>query len=287
LKEIQTLVSDIYQFVQNKDGWDDRLVETLSADIAVRLKSSLGESHSRPTLRLSQMGPKCPKALWHSIHTPDQAEPLPPWAEIKYSFGHIIEGLAVALARASGHEVTGEQDEVTVDGVVGHRDCVIDGCIVDVKSASTLGFNKIRDGSIRDNDSFGYLDQLDGYLVGSADDPLVRCKDRAYILAIDKTLGKVCTYEHHVREASIRSRIAQYREIIRNKRPPVCECETVPDGKSGNIRLGVRASYSAFKHCCFPHLRTFLYSTGPVYLSKVVRTPDVTEVDRAGVIVYH
>ena len=48
-----------------------------------------------------------------------------------YAFGHMIEGLAIGLAKASGHEVLGEQDEIYVDGIRGpHRDCVIDGCVV-------------------------------------------------------------------------------------------------------------------------------------------------------------
>jgi len=42
--------------------------------------------------------------------------------------------------------------------ILGHRDCVIDGCVVDVKSTSSIGFKKFRDGSIKHSDSFGYLD---------------------------------------------------------------------------------------------------------------------------------
>src|SRR6266849_6159935 len=45
------------------------------------------------------------------------------------------------MAKAAGHEVLGEQDELTLDGVVGHRDCVIDGCIVDVKTTSRFDVN--------------------------------------------------------------------------------------------------------------------------------------------------
>lgn len=215
------------------------------------------------------------------------AEPLPPWAEIKYAFGHVLEALAITLAKAAGHEVTGEQDELVVDGITGHRDCVIDGCVVDVKSTSSIGFSKFKDGSFATMDNFGYLDQLDGYLVGSADDPLVRNKSQGYILAIDKTLGHMVIYEHNKREESIRERIRSYKDIIALDEPPSCTCETVPDGRSGNIKLGVAASYSPFKHCCFLFLRTFLYASGPVYLTTVVRKPDVTEVNREGKIVYH
>jgi hypothetical protein len=233
------------------------------------------------------MGPICPRALWYSIHSPGEAEPLPPWAKIKYSYGHILEALVICLAKAAGHEVTGEQDELIVDGIKGHRDCVIDGNVVDVKSVSSRGFIKFRDGSIEQDDPFGYMDQLDGYVVGSLDDPLVRNKDSGFILGIDKQLGHMVLHEHKVRPDHIRRRIADHRRVISSESPPACTCETVADGKSGNIRLGTKASYSSYKFACFPKLRVFLYSDGPRYLSKVVRVPDVMEVDRHGKRVYN
>lgn len=272
--QVNTLVEDIYTYV-NKNGIP-----------AVTL--TLPEPEERkPTLRLSGMGPRCPCALWHSIHHPELAEPLPPQARIKYAYGHMIEALAIELAKKAGHSVTGEQDELYVDGIKGHRDCVIDGAVVDVKSTSSLSFNKFKDGTLKESDNFGYLDQLDGYVVGSLDDPLVTVKDRAYILAIDKTLGKVALYEHFVRHDHIRNRIDYYKQIVGRTDPPRCECGTVPDGKSGNIKLDLRASYSAFKHCCFPNLRTFIYANGPTYLVKTVRVPDVMEVDKHGKRVYN
>jgi hypothetical protein len=284
---ISTLIDDIYKQVGKKDGWfTSDIANSFGLDLGDRLRLQLSEAKAPPTLRLSQMGPKCPCQLWHSIHSPGEAEPLPPWAEIKYAYGHILEALVIALAKAAGHEVTGEQDRVEVDGIAGHRDCVIDGCIVDVKSASTRSFQKFKDRSLSQDDSFGYLDQLDGYLTGSLHDPLVRNKDTAYLLAIDKTLGHMVLYEHKLREASIRERIAGHKRVVELDRPPVCTCTSIPDGKSGNMRLDVKASYNPYKYCCKPSLRTFIYSDGPRYLTKVVRTPDVPEVDRYGKLVY-
>jgi hypothetical protein len=279
MKSIWTLVPDLYEQIQKKDGWfSDELATSFATDLSKRLQTQLGEKKEPPRLRLSQMGPRCPKALWHSIHTPELAEPLPAAAEFKYSYGHIIEALAITLAKASGHTVTGEQDAVEVDGIIGHRDCVVDGCVLDVKSTTSLGFPKFRDGTLKNNDDFGYLEQLDGYLCGSLKDDLVAVKDKAYILAIDKNLGKMVLYEHTFRENHIRNRVEDYKRIVALKEPPACNCGTVAKGSSGNIGLDVRASYSPFKKCCFPGLRTFLYSTGPVYLTKVVRLPDVQEV---------
>ena len=282
---IQTLIKDIYAVVEKEENW---FTASRLADFNVNLSTALNRPQYVPALRLSQMGEKCPSALWHSIHSAAHAEAIQPWARIKFDYGHILEAYVIELVKAAGHEVTGEQDECVVDGIKGHRDCVIDGCIVDVKSTNSRSFQTIKDGLVA-QDIFlrDYLDQLDGNLVGSAEDPLVRVKDRGYILAIDKVLGHLCLYEHKIRESNIRDRIATYKRFVNLNVPLRCTCGTVTDGKSGNIKLDVKASYNPFKYCCIPHLRTFLYASGPVYLTKVIRKPDVTEIDKYGKIIYN
>lgn len=292
MKSIYQLVPDI-QEVLKKKGW---LTAELSAHLSLGVARRLGEQHNpddrKRGLRLSRLGPWCPKALWHSVHTPELAEALPPWAEMKYGFGHMIEAYAITLSMAADHHVAGEQDELSVDGVLGHRDCVIDGAVVDVKSCNGRTFEKIKSGRIGLDDGFGYLDQLDGYVVGSAGDPLVTVKDRGYLLIIHKDLGHMYLYEHRIREDYIRERVRDYKSIVATGEPPQCTCEQVSDGASGNIALGVRASYSAFKHTCFPRLRTYIYSRGPQYFTKVVKVPmyrgvPLQEVDRNGKAVYN
>lgn len=298
MKTIETLIKDIQDFVgQSRDGtgwFTGEVAETYSSEVTKRLEHAFGPRQGVPRLRLSQMGPRCPCALWHSIHRPHLAEPLPASAVVKFTYGHLLEALVISWAKAAGHEVTGEQDELTLDGIVGHRDCIIDGCLVDVKSSSTPSYSKFKEGTIATSDDFGYLDQLDGYLGASLDDPLLKVKDRGYLLAVDKQLGHMCLYEHRFREASIRNRIREYKSIVERDESPACTCGTVPDGESGNIKLDVPASYNAFKFVCFPNnLRTFLYANGPRYLTKVVRRPRrkdgslITEVDKHGRIVYN
>jgi hypothetical protein len=292
LKSITTLITDIYQVLEARDGnFSPEIVSDLSSGISSRLHGQLGErpEGQKATLRLSAMGPKCPKALWYSIHHPELAEPLPPWVIAKFSFGHILEAFGIALCKAAGHTVTGEQDELWVDGVAGHRDAVVDGCIVDFKSCNSRSFEAIKRKQMV-NDPFlsSYLDQMDGYLVGSLEDPLVTVKDKGYIFAIDKTLGHCCLYEHRIREDSIRERIKHFKQIVARDTAPHCTCGTVKDGESGNYKLDLKASYSAYKYCCFPGLRTFLYAGGPRYLTAVIREPkDVREIDKEGNTVYH
>jgi hypothetical protein len=289
MKSINTLIPDIYGLMRKRDGWfTEELAQALSKDIAKRLQTSLNRSEDKGTLRLSKMGPVCPRALWYSYHHPEMAEPLPPWAVIKFSYGHILEAQAIVFAKAAGHEVTGEQDELRVDGIIGHRDCVLDGAICDIKSTSTFGFKKFDEGTLWQDDSFGYLEQLDGYICGSLEDPLVRIKDKGYILAIDKQLGHMALYEHKFREAHIRNRIAESKKIVLLSSPPACQCKSVKEGESGNLKLDVSGSYNSYKYACNPNLRTFLYAKGPVYFTRIVKrpAPHIVEVDKFGKIVY-
>ena len=42
-------------------------------------------------------------------------------------------------------------------------DCKIDGEVVDVKSASAMSFKKFKNGTLYEDDPFGYIAQLAGY----------------------------------------------------------------------------------------------------------------------------
>ena len=280
MSKINTLIKDVYDLLSTKGWYTEALAKETADEINKRIFKQYNELPSAGTLRLSKMGEWCPRALWYSVHHPELAEPLPPWANFKYSYGHVIEALAIALAKAAGHTVTGEQDEIILDGVKGHRDCIIDSNLVDVKSCSGFMFQKFKSKTISQDDTFGYLAQLDGYLCGSSDESLLTNKDTAFIWAIDKTLGKMVIYEHRRREDFIRQRIAEYKDVVGKEHPPECECGTIKHGASGNIKLDTRASYSAYKHSCFPNLRTFLYADGPLFLTHVERTPDVPELSR-------
>jgi hypothetical protein len=287
LKHINTLIKDVYN-VAEKDSWFPPAdTERYCTELGHRLLERL-TSEERPVgLRLSQMGDICPRSLWASVHSPSVRERFPAHAKIKFHFGDVVEAMAIALAKAAGHTVTGEQDELELLGVKGHRDCVIDGCIVDVKSINSMGFQKVKSKQVSE-DIFlrSYLDQLDGYLLASADDPVVTEKDTAYLWCIDKAMGHMCLYEHRLRENHIRERITSYKEIVARSQPPACTCGVVAEGASGNLKLDLKASYNPWKYFCYPNVRTFIYAGGkPTHLVKVVRKPDVLEVDRNGSIV--
>lgn len=286
MSSIYTLEADIRELLNTKGWLTDSLAKELSDAVATRLKTQFSEDQKAPSLRLSQMGPRCPKALWLSIHSPDVAERLPNWTQCKFSIGHFWEAYALMLCKAAGHTVEGEQHELVLDGIKGHCDAIVDGALVDFKSSSSRQFNKIKSGLLEDDDPFGYLDQLDGYVVAGREDPLLTIKDRGFIVTVDKQMGHLHVHEHRVRD-SIRQRIKDYKNVVARTDPPSCTCETAPYGASGNIKLGTRASYSAYKWECFPGLRCFVSSQGPLYLSRVLRKPEMLEVDKDGNIVYN
>ena len=50
-----------------------------------------------------------------------------------------------------------------VEGVTGHQDCIIDGVVVDCKSASGVGFDKFKHNKLAEDDPFGYVAQISAY----------------------------------------------------------------------------------------------------------------------------
>src|SRR5690606_2827659 len=158
-------------------------------------------------------------------------------------------------------------------------DAVIDGMLVDVKSASTYSFNKFKNHELEENDPFGYIDQLQSYLHTAQDDPIVTIKDRAGFLVIDKTLGHICLDIHKKKDFPIEKLYEYKKEMVSREEPPARRYDPEPEGKSGNLKLGLQCSYCDFKRTCFPTLRTFLYSNKPVHLVHVEREPKVPELN--------
>ena len=76
----------------------------------------------------------------------------------------------------------------------------------------------------------------------------------------------------------IEEHIKRVKKLVEQPEPPeVCQ-ETVPDGKSGNRKLAVGCSYCPYKFTCWHEVRTFIYSSGPRYLTEVFNEPKVTEI---------
>lgn len=274
MKQLSTLVQDIYDLLGSGHKCNQDNLASLGTAITQSVEKVLGED-STPSLRMSNIGSKCDRKLWYTVNAPESAEPLRPEVRFKFAFGHILEELVLFLAKEAGHSVEGTQDTLTISGVKGHRDAVVDGVLVDVKSASSYSFKKFEDGLTSDKDSFGYLDQLGAYLYASQDDPVVVYKDRAAFIAVDKTLGHITVDVQPNTYKNYDKLVAEKKAVIAQKEPPPRAFSDEPDGKSGNRKLGTECSYCSFKSTCWPGMSTYIYSSGPRYLTRVAREPDV------------
>lgn len=285
-KSIDTLVSDIHALFES-ENWapSSETINKFGNELAKHLANRASEIKSAPKLRLSNIGTECTRKLWYTINKPNSAEKLSPQTRFKFLIGDLLEELLLFLAEEAGHSVEGRQTTLTINGVEGHRDAIIDGRLVDVKSASTMSFRKFEANGLRGNDPFNYLDQLGSYLSASSTDPLLKEKDVASFLVVDKTLGNICLDTYPKTDVDYHKKVDDLREMLKQPEPPAQAYLPVPDGKSGNMKLGTQCSYCSFKHECFPKLRTFLYASGPTFLTHVERTPKVVEVTKDGTII--
>lgn len=276
-KTIETLVEDIERVLTTPHILSELSLEKFGFGSSIRLRHQLLQEEREPYLRLSQIGTKCDRQLQFKMNPDVTGEDLNAATRLKFLYGDLIEALVLLLAREAGHLVEGEQDELSINGTCGHRDCVIDGVLVDVKSASSRSFAKFKAHLRPEDDSFGYLGQLGCYLAASQHDPLVSTKDHAGFLVVDKQFGHICLDIHHF------SNLETYERLVRDKQALLYDKTRLaprgffdePDGASGNRKLGTACSYCAFKRTCWPGLQTYLYSTGPRFLTRVAREPKV------------
>ena len=285
-----TLIKDIYQMIDTKEIPDsvdvNKIIDDFGENVKKILKNNITEHEfDRRKLRMSNIG-KQDRQLWYSYNG-YKGEELMPHTRIKFLYGHLIEEMVLALAKLSGHQVTDEQKRAEVDGIKGSMDCKIDGILTDVKSSSPYGFKKFKDGSLINDDPFGYVDQIKGYAHSEGE------TDVGW-LVMDKTNGHLTYLKYDMADESqwywtklnffsIADRIKHIKKAVKSETPPKRCYEPVADGKSGNMKLGVGCSYCAYKHECWgDDLRTFIYANGPRFLVKTVNTPNVIEVDKDG-----
>ena len=277
MARLETLVTDIEKVLTSPRTVARLSLEAFGNDVGAVIGRSLEEDGSSHGLRMSNLGTPCVRALQYRRNPNVKGEEFPPNIRLKFMFGHVIEALILLLAREAGHEVVGEQTPLDIDGVPGHRDAIIDGVLVDVKSASTRAFSKFSNGLSVADDAFGYLVQLGAYHFASRTDPLLRDLDRAAFLVVDKQFGHICLDIHTI------DKDVDYVSLVRDRRrrsEPTAPLAPraffdEPDGASGNRKLGTSCSYCSFKYECWPGLQTYLYSSGPRFLTRVLREPKV------------
>lgn len=281
-KTIDTLVNDMNNVILGLGGWDQAVTKYLAESISSVAENRFSKPQEpRGYLSLSALGDPCDRSLWYKVNMADKGEPLTPETLGTFFYGDLLEAFILAVAKASGHKVEGEQDRLNVHGIKGHRDAVIDGMTVDVKSASSFGFQKFADGSLRDNDLFGYISQLSSYVYAGKDDPLVTDKTRGAFLAVKKDRFKLVldVYDFSEELEKKEKEIEAKKFLVSGEEPPDERIPPVPQSKtSPNKKLDTKCGYCQFRKLCWPEARTFIYSTGPVYLTEVEKVPNVPEV---------
>lgn len=269
-----TISSDIYKVIDGEIKVDDSLYDELAQDIARTLKTRLSDTEPvRKTLGLSSVG-KPLRKLWYDFHSDIELVKPTPSMRLKFLFGDIIEDLLLWLVKVSGHTVTDRQKEVNCCGIVGHIDSIIDGEVVDVKSASPKSFLKFLGGSLPENDPFGYLAQITAY------DKEVG-KGNPGFLVMNKVTGEICEYRPDpiFDMPDVEPIIEAAKKAVASDTPPDELCyQPVPDGASGNMKLATGCEYCPYKLLCFPNLRAFKYANGVRYLTHVVKEPKVEEI---------
>ena len=283
MKKINTLVEDIYNLfslnpIDMKEEEVDKYIDTFGEMLKLHIKDFMYEKpREYGNLRLSAIG-KPDRQLWYDVNTKRDAIPLKASTRIKFLYGYILEEFLLLCSAIAGHKVTDQQKEVEIEGVVGHQDSMIDGVLVDCKSASGNSFHKFKNNNLLEEDPFGYIAQISAYAEANG-------VDEAAFLAIDKSTGEIClTPVHSMEMINAKERIKFLKGMVTDTSIPDRCYSPVPDGKSGNLKLPFGCVYCGHKKECWSDInqgrgiRVFQYSKGKRYLVQVGKEPDVPEV---------
>ena len=282
MKQIDTLVEDIYKLfsldpIDMDEKEVDKHIDTFGEMLKLHIKKFLYEEpRKKGELRLSIIG-KPDRQLWYNVRSKEEID-LAPSTRIKFLYGYILEELLLLCASIAGHRVEDQQKEVEIEGVKGHQDSLIDGVLVDCKSASGRSFEKFKNHNLLHDDPFGYVDQVSAYAQANG-------LDEAAFLAIDKSTGEICLSPLHPMElTNAKQRVKNIKEMVKRDTIPDRCYSPIPDGKSGNLKLPIGCVYCDYKRDCWSDanqgkgIRAFEYAKGKRYLVQVGKEPDVQEV---------
>ena len=283
MADLSTVVPHIYEDLEGLSRGDalnisDELLDEVTDNIKSAIKSWANPTprDTNFTVRMSNVG-KPARQLWFEKKDENLNSHIDAPTQIKFLYGHLLEEILLMLVKASGHEVTDQQKEVEVNGIVGHMDCKIDGEVVDVKTASRFAFNKFKNNKLAEDDPFGYLGQLSGYEAAEG-------TNNGGFLVINKESGELCMHlPNQEDKVDIPSKINSLIPTLDLDTMPELCYNTIPDGVKGNMKLPKTCAWCKYKYECHKDsndgqgLRTFKYSSGLTYLTKVVSEPKVEE----------
>ena len=205
-------------------------------------------------LRMSNIGkPYC--QLWFEKNKPDEALPRPNTFAIAMLIGDIVEAVLKGLMTEAGIEY-GDSDNVVLDietgKISGSYDMVLDGAVVDIKSASDWSYkNKFESyESLKNSDAFGYVGQLAGYAKAAGLLP-------GGWLVLNKSTGD---FKYVPAELDIDTELTKLKEthdrLEKNEFERCFEpiAETFNRKETGNTILPKECSFCDFRKSCWPNL---------------------------------
>ena len=220
-KNLSTLVEDIYKTVSDLNLGEKDIPEECLESLTIGIKKSILE-WAKPKkkngffVRMSNIG-RPARQLYYNKKSPRDVTPDASTL-IKFLYGHILEEVLIFLVKLSDHNVTDQQKKVIVNGVTGHLDCKINGEVIDIKTASSFAFRKFKNGTLREDDPFGYMSQLAGYEHAEG-------TNNGGFLVINKESGEITLYQP---EELDKPNIKTLRE---KKEMPIIQCD-IREGRS-------------------------------------------------------
>ena len=282
-KKLENIVQDIYKAIKplsKGDGLDlsEEDIDQFGEDMKEAIRGwAAAQPKDKPTLRMSNIG-KPARQLWYDRNSKIKAKDLQATLLIKFLYGHLLEALVVFFVKLSGHKITDQQKEVEVNGIKGHIDCKIDGEVVDIKSTSGFSFNKFKNGTLPDYDSFGYMSQLAGYETAEG-------TNKGGFLAINKETGELWFFQpDELDKPDIKTKIKRRKTQLKKPEPPPLCYQPIADGTKGNFKLPRECVWCPHKIECHKDsnnglgLRIFDYARGPAFFTEVAVEPRVQEI---------
>jgi len=245
-KSIQTLIPDIYDTLQSKSYSGDlkSIAKQAGHEVEEAINNAFTPYEQKTNLRMSGIG-RCERVQWYGVKGYTQEE-IGGSVYLTFLQGHVLEAVIVALIKLAGHEVEGQQEKHTVEGVNGSQDCNIDGELVDIKTASAWSWdNKFTPTGIAD-DGFGYVKQLSAYGKNAN-------RKHGYFLALNKNKStlKLCKQEL---EQDIDTFIVDLKDKMKSDTPPMRIAKATTLTKQGEEKLCMTCSFCGFKEHCYGSL---------------------------------
>lgn len=206
---------------------------------------------------MSAIGTPCVRRLWYSVNKPEAGEGIPDDLALRFMYGNLVEKLILDAVKDAGYTVELEQYEVEINGVKGHIDCLINGCLVDIKSASSSSFPKFVYPKLLTDDPFGYLDQINAYhwaLRNEQNSKLIDL-DNVYFLAMNKSSGALKLATYPIKQIDYSKKIDGLKNKMVLEEPPCRAFELVDVFRSGHKKLPVDCVFCPFKKACYPNLQ--------------------------------